>query len=95
MCEPRFDNKIVLITGASQGLGEQLTKDIAKRGASKIIIAARREDQLERVRQETGFPDKIQILKLDLADPDKVLEQMTEFFDKQQVDIVINNGGVS
>ena len=72
LTNPRFDGKVVFITGASAGLGEQLTKDIVSRGAKKVIIAARRVQELERVRQETGQPDKVEVLQLDMAEPDQV-----------------------
>ena len=70
LTNPRFDGKVVFITGASAGLGEQLTKDIVSRGAKKVIIAARRVQELERVRQETGQPDKVEVLQLDMAEPE-------------------------
>jgi len=48
----RFDGKVVLITGASSGIGEALAKEMCNLGCKKIIIAARRLDQLERVKSE-------------------------------------------
>lgn len=48
--EVTFAGKTVLITGASCGIGEALTKEISLLGAKKIIIAARRMNELERVK---------------------------------------------
>lgn len=56
-----FKDKVVLITGASSGIGEELTKQISKLGAKKIIIAARRIEELERVKRECSRPDIVQI----------------------------------
>ena len=44
-----FNGKTILITGASSGIGEELTKQMCKLGAKKIIIAARRNEELKRV----------------------------------------------
>ena len=54
-----FNSKTVLITGASSGIGEELTKQICRLGAKKIIIAARRVDELTRVKQECSRPEII------------------------------------
>lgn len=98
-----FTNKIVWITGASSGIGESLTYELAKQGA-KVIISARREEELKRV-QNQAHPNgssgraghsNIYVLPLDLeaADtfPAKVQEAIGAF---AQVDIMIHNGGIS
>jgi short-subunit dehydrogenase len=89
-----FTNKIVWITGASSGIGESLTYELAKQGA-KVIISARREEELKRVQQQAGHSN-IYVLPLDLeaADtfPAKVQEAIGAF---AQVDIMIHNGGIS
>ncbi|HEX6428878.1 MAG TPA: SDR family oxidoreductase [Niastella sp.] len=89
-----FTNKIVWITGASSGIGESLTYELAKQGA-KIIISARREEELKRVQQQAGHSN-IYVLPLDLevsdTFPAKVQEAIGAF---AQVDIMIHNGGIS
>lgn len=89
-----FTNKIVWITGASSGIGESLTYELAKQGA-KVIISARREEELKRVQQQAGHSN-IYVLPLDLEAPDtfpaKVQEAIGAF---AQVDIMIHNGGIS
>lgn len=49
---PRFDGKTVLITGASSGIGEELVRQMSHLGTKKIILAARRVAELERVRDQ-------------------------------------------
>lgn len=48
-----MNNKIVVITGASSGIGEALAKTCAARGA-KLVLAARREAELARVGKPLG-----------------------------------------
>lgn len=87
--------KIIWITGASSGIGEELAYQLSRRGA-KLILSARREEELERVRRACASPDLHKVLTLDLVDiaamPSKV-EAALSFFGK--VDILVNNGGVS
>ena len=53
--KPDFFNKVVFITGASSGIGEELAKTMVKMRAKKVIIAARRVNELERVKSECKF----------------------------------------
>jgi len=89
-------DKIVWITGASSGIGEALAKEYAKQGA-KLILSARREAELQRVKNECGLDDThALVLPLDLAAheemPDKVKLALDHF---GHIDILINNGGIS
>ncbi len=90
-----FNNKIVWITGASSGIGEALAYAFAKQGA-KLVLSARRENELQRVKNGcTGSPD-ILLLPFDLEDTSKVdilTQQVIKYFGR--IDILINNGGIS
>ncbi|CAE7325633.1 fmt, partial [Symbiodinium microadriaticum] len=90
-----FVQSVVWITGASGGIGEALVYNIAYKGA-KLIISARRQEELERVRSNCPNPDQVYVLVLDLADSgsinDKVEEATSTF---GHIDILINNGGIS
>ena len=48
--EPNFSGKTILITGASSGIGECLALEFTTAGAKKLILAARRITELERVK---------------------------------------------
>ena len=86
---------MVFISGGSSGIGEQLAKDFVNLGAKKVIIAARRIDELKRVQSACKYPDKVQVVQLDLANPDKCLAEAQKLFKTETVDILVNNGGVS
>ena len=49
--DPRFDQKVILVTGATSGIGRALALKLAKRGAT-VILLGRNEDELDGVYDE-------------------------------------------
>ena len=92
----QIQNKIIWVTGATSGIGEALVHALAREGA-KIILSARREDELKRVAKEASLSaENSLILSLDLAKNDDYSAEVKKVLDKfGRVDILINNGGVS
>lgn len=91
------ENKVIWITGASSGLGEAIAYALAKRGA-KLILSARRKDELQRVKGNcnAGSQPNIRILPFDLTAPETIpltAQAALQFFG--DIDILINNGGIS
>lgn len=62
LSNPKFNGKTVFITGGSSGIGEELCKRFVELGAKKVIIAARRLNELERVKGETKYPEKVEVI---------------------------------
>jgi dehydrogenase/reductase SDR family member 7B len=91
-----ISNQVVWLTGASSGIGEALAYALAKEGA-KLIISARRPDELQRVATKCKLPpDKLLILPLDLTDESTFEAKKAEVLKKfGRIDILINNGGIS
>jgi short-subunit dehydrogenase len=91
-----FENKVVWITGASSGIGEALAYTFAKKSA-KLVLSARREDELERVKKNCNLPEgNVLVLPLDVAELHKAEEAAKIVFEKfGHVDILINNAGLS
>ena len=91
-----FQNKVVWITGASSGIGEAITLAFAKEGA-KLVLTARRQEELQRVKQLTGLPDSsVLILPMDVTDFDKAqpaAELIINTFGR--IDVMVHNAGVS
>ncbi len=90
-------DKVVWLTGASSGIGEALAYELAKKGA-KLILSARRKEELERVKGNciAQAQPNIRTLPVDLAKPDTLglsTEAAIQFFG--HIDILINNGGIS
>ena len=91
-----FKNQIVWITGASSGIGEAMAVQFAREGA-KVILSARREDQLNIVALECRkYCEDVAVLPLDLSETEKMGELATKaasFFGP--IDVLVNNGGIS
>ena len=94
-----FNNSTVWITGASSGIGEALALEFARQGA-KLVLSARRENELERVRNrcaETGVDTKnVMVLPLDVTDYptfEPAVANVLERFGR--IDMLINNAGIS
>lgn len=91
-----YKGKIIWITGASSGIGEALTYAYAMRGA-KVVISARRADELNRVRQNCGDRAKdVFLLPLDLSQMKDVgfIYAQAKQLAGGAPDVLINNGGM-
>jgi len=92
-----FSGKVVWVTGASAGIGEALVKAFANEGA-KVILTARREDELKRVQKEAGLDDSNSlIIPLDLYNAEKVVGPAVEKIKQKfsYIDIMVCNAGRS
>ena len=88
-------DKVIWITGASSGIGEALAYGWSKMGA-RLILSARRESELERVKAACAHSDRCTIAPLDLSrqeDIEAMADRMLQQFGA--IDILVNNGGVS
>jgi short-subunit dehydrogenase len=92
-----FTGKVVWVTGATSGIGEALVYELSKLGA-RLIISARRKDELERVKGKcnSNWQNPVEILPLDLAQSNSLpltAEAAVQIYG--QIDILVNNGGIS
>ncbi|MBX9451553.1 MAG: SDR family oxidoreductase [Mesorhizobium sp.] len=88
-------NKVVIITGASSGIGEATAKLLAAKGA-KVVLGARRADNLKRIADEIAKDggeavyQEIDVTKQ--ADNDAIVKLAKERFGK--VDVIFLNAGI-
>lgn len=96
-----LQGKVVVITGASSGIGEALAHAFYEQG-SKVVLAARRQTELERVKRElmsknlsTPTLEPV-VLELDLTKLGEMSSFVKNVYDAcGEIDILINNGGIS
>lgn len=90
-----FQNKVIWITGASSGIGEELAIQLARAGA-KLILSARNEEKLHDLQQKIENHNQHSVVPLDLANLSNLTELTSEILEIYgRIDILINNGGVS
>lgn len=86
-----LENKVVVVTGASSGIGEALVIELAKRGA-RVALVARREAELEALRAKIG--DAAIAIVADVTrreDHARVVERTIAAFG--HIDAWVNNAG--
>jgi dehydrogenase/reductase SDR family member 7B len=90
-----FKNKKIWITGASSGIGEALAMALAEEGAH-LILSARNETELKRVKFNCIGAKQIDIVLLDIGNHADVFRIAKETIARVgNIDILINNAGIS
>lgn len=90
-----FQDKVVLITGGSRGLGLEIARVVARKGA-KVVLCARSEEHLENAEGELrGTGAEVLALAADLSHPDEAPQVVQRVIDRYgRLDVLINNAGV-
>jgi short-subunit dehydrogenase len=89
-----MDGKVVVVTGASMGIGEAIAKVFADEGAS-VVLLSRDASRAEGARHRVGHTDRTLALACDVRnreDIDRALALTLHHFDR--VDVWVNNAGV-
>ncbi len=86
--------KVVVITGASSGIGEALARRFHKAGAN-LVLAARRIDRLKILEHELGSPGILSV-ETDVSIEEDCREMIRQAVDRfGKIDVMINNAGIS
>lgn len=94
---PKEPGKIVLITGATSGIGRATAAKFAQNGY-RLILTGRRAERLAELEQafKTTHQSTIQTLSFDVRDVEAVKTAIASLDDEwRQVDILINNAGLA
>jgi 3-oxoacyl-[acyl-carrier protein] reductase len=92
----RLDNRVALVTGASQGIGEAIALALAEAGAS-VVVAARNRERLEAVAAElTRRQAPCLAVAMDVSEPEQVRQGFRQALERfGRIDILVNNAGVT
>jgi uncharacterized protein len=87
--------KNIVITGASGGIGAEIAKLCAARGANLVLLARSIDKLLQQQKDlQQQFQVNVDVFQLDVSDTDKVQEVFTRIYETiEQVDILVNNAG--
>lgn len=91
----KFQDKVVLVTGAAQGIGRQIALDFAKEKAVVIIFDVSKEN-LEQAQQEINAYSQCHYYVVDVTNSGQVEGAVNKIIDKfSKIDILINNAGIT
>lgn len=90
-------DKIAVVTGASRGIGREIAKTLAAKGATVIVnyngSAAKAEEVVKEIEEAGGKAEAIQCNVSDFAKAGELLTAVTEKYGR--IDILVNNAGIT
>ena len=90
-----FRNRVVFISGASNGIGKRLALDLAARGAVVVGCGRSRERLIETLKEVRKASPTSLMIACDIAEADQVHGMMQKVLaDFDHIDILINNAGI-
>lgn len=91
-----MEGKVVIITGASSGIGQALAENLAGKG-SKLVLAARSIDKLEKLKLDLERVNpQILVVRADVSKEEDCSRLIKETVDAYGgIDVLINNAGIS
>ena len=91
-----LSGKVVLVTGASSGIGANTARAFARAGA-QVVLTARREDKLQQVKKQiVDAGGQAEVFALDISQRDSVDQVVSEIVsDLGQIDVLLNNAGIA
>ena len=90
-----LQDKVVVITGGSRGIGLEIAKQLVKENA-KVAICARKPEGLAAAEQELGKSDRVLTLQAHIAKEDQVNQMFDKVIDSfSRIDVLINNVGMN
>ena len=94
--EDAVKDRVVMITGASSGIGKSASIELGKAGGT-VLLVARSEDKLVEVRRQIELVGGTAYVHMcDLSDIDDIDRMASEVLDEHgQVDVLVNNAGKS
>jgi short-subunit dehydrogenase len=90
----RHQDKVIVITGASSGIGKQVAIDFAKEGVKGVAIVARNKDRLNELALEIQDKCECLVCPCDVSDKSAVVSMARNVLEKfGNIDVLVNNAG--
>jgi uncharacterized protein len=92
---PTGKPRVMLVTGASSGIGEAAAQRLAREPDTSLVLVARREERLRTLAASLG-EERVSFVAVDLLDEDapaRVVEHVREHYGR--LDLLVNNAGAS
>ena len=91
----RMDGRVVMVTGASSGLGAGFARALSSAGAT-VVLAARRKERLEALAEELRSRGAVaSTVVCDVADPESCAEMVrAAMAEHGRIDVLVNNAGL-
>ena len=91
-----MNRKVVIVTGATNGIGEVAAQEIATQGATTVLISrnqSKLENTVEAIKSATGNPN-VSYIQADLSDMQQVKQAAESFLSQyDRLDVLLNNAG--
>jgi len=89
-----FKNKVVVITGASSGIGEASAIKFAEKNAKIVMVGRRKEKLIEVEKKISKFKAETLVCKCDVSEKSEVEKMSKEVLNKfGTIDVLVNNAG--
>lgn len=90
-----LENKVIIVTGASSGIGAQCAIDCSRMGA-KVVLVARNKERLKQTLEQCEEPSRHMIMPLDLSSSEGLKEAVKDVVAKVgKINGVVNCAGMS
>ena len=91
----KFINKVVLITGATSGIGEATAKMFAQCGASVVLVGRNKDKGIQIEQEIRAKGQKAYFITCDVSKEENVIEMVNKAIKKyKKIDILFNNAGI-
>jgi NAD(P)-dependent dehydrogenase (short-subunit alcohol dehydrogenase family) len=92
----RFDGKVVIITGVSQGIGRATALAFARKGAIPILVSRSKEKLDQAADGIRRFNPKVRVIPADVSSEAEVHDMVDKVLaESGRIDMLVNNAGIA
>jgi len=92
----RFDDRVMLVTGGSRGIGEAIAAEFLASGAAGVAITSRRAENLVETAERLGSPERLMTIEARADDAGAAADAVGAVIERfGRCDILVNNAGTN